>query len=531
MKKKVIATILALVMVGSMLAGCGANQAAGTQDSATQDSSSQDAESDSQDAESESQDSAAGEEDKDPETESAAEDLEYVELTWYYRAEALPEQDMVFEKANEIFMKEINAKVNFVPIAPSDYEQKMQTKYASGDAGDINFTSSWTNKYAQNVAKGAFYEMDELLDEYAPGVKEFFTEDQWNAVKINGKIYGIPNAQIFAKSGNLTVRKDLAEKYGLDITTVHSLADLEPFMEQAHSEEGLLFERYGATAGWINVIYAYGFDDISAYAYVRANDPELQVVNPYATEEFAEFCTQAKDWADKGYIANDAMVKKDMEAELKAGKIAARARGVYKPGVEIQEVTQWGSDVELVATMLGDEALLTTSGITSTISAIPASSKNPERAMMALELINTNPELFNLISYGIEGQHYEKVGENMVRQTAKDKYAGIPWMMGNTFIGYILEGSPEDLNEATIELNNSAKASEAMGFVFDAEPVKTQVAQVQTVIDEYLPALNCGAVKDVGTAIDEFNSKLEGAGMNDIVAEAQAQIDAWKTTK
>lgn len=61
-------------------------------------------------------------------------------------AEALPEQDMVFEKANEIFKKEINAKVNFVPIAPSDYEQKMQTRYASGDAGDINFTSSWTNK-------------------------------------------------------------------------------------------------------------------------------------------------------------------------------------------------------------------------------------------------------------------------------------------------------------------------------------------------------------------------------------------------
>lgn len=527
MKKKVIATILALVMAGSVLAGCGAGQATGSQDSPSQDAG-----SDSQDAEPGSQDSAAEEEDKNPEAESAAEDLEYVELTWYYRAEALPEQDVVFEKANEIFMKEINARVNFVPIAPSDYEQKMQTKYASGDAGDINFTSSWTNKYAQNVAKGAFYEMDELLDKYAPGVKAFFTEDQWNAVKINGKIYGIPNAQIFAKSSALTVRKDLAEKYGLDITAIHSLADLEPFMEQAYNEEGVLFERYGIISGWSSIIYAYGFDDISAYAYVKANDPELQVVNPYATEEFAEFCTQAKDWADKGYIANDAMVKKDMEAEMKSGKIAARARGVYKPGIEAQEAAaNWGSGVELVATMLGDEALLTTSGITATISAIPASSKNPERAMMALELVNTNPELFNLISYGIEGQHYEKTGENMVRQTAKDKYAGIPWMMGNTFIGYILEGSPEDLNEATIELNNSAKASEAMGFVFDAEPVKTQVAQVQTVIDEYLPALNCGAVKDVDTAINEFNSRLEGAGMSEIVAEAQAQIDAWKTTK
>ncbi len=458
-------------------------------------------------------------------------ELEHVDLTWYYRADSLPDQDAVFEKANEIFEKEINATVEFVPIAVSDYEQKMQTKYAAGDAGDINFTSSWCNNYAQNVAKGAFYEMDELLEEYAPGVNAFFTEDQWNAVKINGKIYGIPNAQIFAKSSNLSVRKDLAEKYNLDITSIHSLAELTPFLEEVCEAEGVEFERYGVASGWSSLIYAYGFDDISKYVYVKADDENIQAVNPYATEEFASYCTESKEWADKGIIPNDAMVKTDMNAELKSNRVIARARGVYKPGVEVQEVVQWGPGVELVSTMLGEEALLTTSGLTASINAIPATSKNPERAMMALELVNNNAELFNLLAYGIEGQHYEKIDDNTIRQTATDKYAGIPWMMGNTFNAYVMEGSPADINEATIEFNNTAMPSKALGFTFDIEPVKTQAAQVQTVVDEYLPALNCGAVENVEESLAEFNSKLEAAGINDMVVEAQTQIDAWKAAK
>ncbi len=443
MKKKLVAALLCVAMTCSLFTGCGSEKGTEKSDNSKTES-----------------------------TDGKDGDLESVELTWYYRAEEMPEQDQVFAKANEILKNKINTTVNFVPIAPSDFEQKMQTKYASGEAGDINFTSSWANKYAGNVAKGAFIPMDELLEKYAPTVKNLFTEEQWNAVKIDGKIYGIPNAQIFAKSGNLTVRKDLAEKYNLDIASIHNLKDLEPFMEQACGENDVKLERFGLMAGWRDMIYAYGFDDVSQYAYVKANDPELKVVNPYATEEFKEFCTIAKEWTEKGYIANDAMVKKDMEAELKSGKIAARTRGVYKPGVEVLEVGQWSAGTELVATMLGEEALLTTSGITSTINAIPATSKHPERAMMVLELMNSDKELYNLISYGIEGQHYEIVGDNTIKLTAPDKYKGIPWMMGNTFNGYIMEGTPTDINEKTIEMNNAAVPSEALGFTFNANTIK-----------------------------------------------------------
>lgn len=517
MKRKILSMILAAAMAGTLLVGCGGSSGEPASNTAVSEEK----------KESTAAENTAGETTAD--TDAA--ELEFVKLTWYFRSDSYPEQDLVYEEANKIIKEAINAEVEFIPIAPSDYEQKMQTKYAAGEAGDINFTSSWTNKYLQNVSKGAFYPMDELLEKYAPEVKAYFPEEQWNAVRVKGEIYGIPNAQIFAKTGNLSVRKDLALKYSLDITAIKQLADLEPFLEQVTKEEGAIFERYDKAGGFGQLTYTLGFDDISAFTWMKYDDKELKIVNPYATQEFKDYCLQAKDWADKGYTANDAMVKKDMEAEIKANKIAARSRGVYKPGVEIQEAaSSWAPGVEIVAAPLG-ESVLSTSGITSTISAIPSTSKNPERAMMLLELVNTNAELFNLISYGIQGQHYEVVADNMIRQINTDKYKGTPWMMGNTFNGYILEGSPADLNEATLEMNNNAYPSEALGFSFDAEPVKTQIAQVQTVYDEFFPALNCGNVDDVEASLAEYQEKLEGAGINEIVAEAQKQIDEWAATK
>ena len=37
---------------------------------------------------------------------------------------------------------------------------------------------------------------------------------------------------------------------------------------------------------------------------------------------------------------------------------------------------------------------------------IGKNSKNPEKALKFIELINTNEELYNLICFGIEGKHY-----------------------------------------------------------------------------------------------------------------------------
>ena len=95
--------------------------------------------------------------------------LPEVKLTWYFPGNwPQPEQDQVFAEVNKVIKAKINATVDFKPFAFGDYDQKMKVVIASGEPYDLAFTSNWINNYAQNVGKGAFLPLDDLLAKYAP---------------------------------------------------------------------------------------------------------------------------------------------------------------------------------------------------------------------------------------------------------------------------------------------------------------------------------------------------------------------------
>ncbi len=70
---------------------------------------------------------------------------------------------------------------------------------------------------------------------------------------------------------------------------------------------------------------------------------------------------------------------------------------------------------------------------------------------------------------------------------------------------------------------------QAMGFTFDAS-VRTEYAACASAVAQYNDALMCGAI-DPATALPEFNKALKAAGLEKIIAEKQAQFDAWLKTK
>ena len=68
----------------------------------------------------------------------------------------------------------------------------------------------------------------------------------------------------------------------------------------------------------------------------------------------------------------------------------------------------------------------------------------------------------------------------------------------------------------------------AMGFVWDYTTVKTEYTAVSNVNEKYLYAITDG-VMDYDTYIDEYVQALKDAGIDKIIAEKQAQLDAWAT--
>ena len=73
-----------------------------------------------------------------------------------------------------------------------------------------------------------------------------------------------------------------------------------------------------------------------------------------------------------------------------------------------------------------------------------------------------------------------------------------------------------------------------MGFVLDTTEIENELSACNNVISEYLGYLQKGLLESpeaVNKSVDDFVAKLKQNGSEKIVAEVQAQIDAWETSK
>ena len=84
-----------------------------------------------------------------------------------------------------------------------------------------------------------------------------------------------------------------------------------------------------------------------------------------------------------------------------------------------------------------------------------------------------------------------------------------------------------DVYEGWLQSNNECKMSPALGFSFDAANVADEISACAGVVDQYQNSLLLG-IGDTDALYAEFLAALERAGVNEIIADKQAQLDAWK---
>ena len=171
---------------------------------------------------------------------------------------------------------------------------------------------------------------------------------------------------------------------------------------------------------------------------------------------------------------------------------------------------------------------------TGSMLAISKTSKYPERTLMLLEKVNTDPELNNLINFGIEGIHYEVVGERenvkIMRATEnKDRYnIDLGWALGNQFLNNVYENQDPDLWSVLDTFNKQSIQSNLLGFHFDPSSVSKEIKACQAVYDKYVPELATGLI-DPDTNVKKMEKAFKAAGADKVIAEMQRQLDEWRT--
>ena len=445
------------------------------------------------------------------------------EIVWYYIGNSgnkdLPE---VEKEVNKYLKKKINATVKMNVFDYGTYQTKISNITSSGEKYDLR----WINRasYQTEAYKGAFIDINELFSKYAPKTRELLGEDFLKGCMVDGKLYAVPANKDKAHYRSLFYRKDIADKYGLDLSDVRTWEEMYPFYDVIKEKEQGMY-CYGIGGGTSPWDVLSGYEDVTGNNFIGflPGSDKLQVL--YESKEFEKYCKMAHDMYLKGYVHKDVAVEDNTSRLKSQGKIFCFA-GQSKPG-KLEELNAQG-DFKYGEIKLTDSETTEIDALGSMMS-IPVTCKNPVRVMKFIELLNTDKYLNNLINFGIEGKHYEKVSENRltIKQESGYKNIGNQWVYGNIFENYVYDGEDDDKFKILKEFNESAKVSDKMGFLPNMEPVKIQASSCLNVCNDYIKSLTYGAV-DVDETLPKFIKKLKSAGVEEVLAELQKQYDGWK---
>ncbi|GIP37677.1 sugar ABC transporter substrate-binding protein [Paenibacillus sp. J31TS4] len=126
-------------------------------------------------------------------------------------------------------------KYDLLPAENAD--EKLNLLMANKEPYDLMKLNK--NQFSKLVSSGALEPLDDLIAKYGKNLKQAIAPESWEAVKVNGKIYAIPEAS----SGNLVnfelaVRQDILDELGLKVPTTRD--ELYTVLKTIKEKKGII---------------------------------------------------------------------------------------------------------------------------------------------------------------------------------------------------------------------------------------------------------------------------------------------------
>ncbi|MFC5404037.1 ABC transporter substrate-binding protein [Cohnella soli] len=454
------------------------------------------------------------------ESPSATKEEETVNLIWYTIGTPPKDLAKVNAEINKYIEPKIHATVEMKMLDWGDYSQKMQIIIASGEPYDIAFTSSWANDYFANAKKGAFYELDQLLEQQGKGVKEALNPAFLEGTKVNGHNYGLPTNKELPQQRVFRFNKEMLDKYSLDISNVKTLQDLEPLLKAFKEKETGIAPIPAKIGEWLP------FDlPIADLPFIGTplGSTDGKLINVWDTPEAMTYLETMHKYYQAGYLPKDVATQKDAGDYFKTGKWLVDVADSQPYADNL-----WSGDAgyKVVSVPMHDPIAFNWS-VAGALQAINAKSKHPEKAMEFLNLLYTDATLINLVDFGIENTHYKKTGDNS-KDAIPDSGYGFPaFSVGNLMLTYLNTADPADKWDQFKKFNDSATSAPLLGFQPDTASISTEIANLKNAKDASYNSLFSGTL-DPKENLPKINQKLKDNGLDKVLAELQKQVDAWK---
>lgn len=537
MKMKLMALFLALVMMVSALAGCSSGSGSGEGAKGTA-------------AAADTAGTKAADGTAAPVGSEAAGDAEqtwdgevsHIVMTYLTLGTTPKDMLKVQDAVNEITVPNIGVEVEFKPIAIFDTFSQYSLWISSGEQVDLMMIIfANMNTYSD---QGLILPLDELLAENAPYItncKENEGYPLYDGAYYQNEVYGVAALQYYyGAGGSFLMRKDYLEDAGItynegDVYSLDQLTEVFAAIKKVHPEVypcGNITSKATATiAPQYNVIY----DSMGATpsSGVLMGLDSTTVENLYASEDYYNFLKYVKEWYDAGYIYPDAATTDSTASELvRVGTLAGQP-SLNPPVMKSDGESTLGLELEQI--MLTDAYYTSRASAECAYWTVPITSKAPEAAIRFLDYTFSNHDLCNLILWGIKGEHFEVLDEDNLLIGFANGYDGTtsPYyntlgLYGDRRYEYIWDiANVKEVNEKYTE-DAMSRPTKAVGYAYDTTAMSTKIANVDAVVQQYIPTLESGTETDLDALYNEFLDALKTAGIDDIIADNQAQFDAWQ---
>lgn len=470
--------------------------------------------------------------------------------------------DKVWAAFNEQLQQYVpNTTVEFIDVPFEEYSEKFSQVLASGEGVDLAWTGWLINK-PQNIADGNLMPLDDLLAEYGQGIVDILGE---NVVEIHrnaddGKLYYLPSWQglVGDRRGWLVVTEiaELAGDTWIEDTEAALNKWRNNYSEGTEAFQAVLDQatKYLAAAkeagklgAGINTGRVFGW---SMYNGTRSNpgvggseigipfeDNTFTVIDGFASEHYKLYAKTMADWYKEGYIRSDIMsVDTSTLTMPKNGEITDTTY-VFSCDPYLTEADQDAATADAGMDMtylpVEENASLILGGDTSY--AIPYCADEPERAMMVLNAIYSQPDLYNTLIYGIEGEDYTKNADGTITTsyvgaspTADDSYGIQRWIIGSCKNALINNGTDPNYYADLEALEETARVNPFLNFTFDRTNVEGICASILNVYYEYGPQLDNGVAGDNWEELyNNYMAARKDAGIEELVTEFQNQLNAY----
>ncbi|MBR0231579.1 MAG: hypothetical protein IJQ53_05075 [Clostridia bacterium] len=307
------------------------------------------------------------------------------------------------------------------------------------------FLAPGYERYYSLAFNGKLSALDEKLNNEAKALKSSIHSTLLTAAKVNKKTYGVPVNTAIGEYTYLIFDKELLDKYSVDPHTIRKMSDIKEYAQTLKENEPDVVPVMGPfPSAEIDFLVEDGFPAIVDNKYV---------LPAYETASVKSYLAMMARYRTLGFFEN---------GEGKTGEEARCAIRIETASLDSLKA-KYGEE-DYAFTLYSNPIATNENTIENTICvSATVNSSNLTKVMQIVTAIYTDPDLMNLLTYGVKDMHYV-VNERGQIERLNNDYIVRPEYVGNCFITSTLLDDDAGKWQKAIQQNQDARVSGTLGY-------------------------------------------------------------------